>query len=44
VIHSELMLAVELDRNKGQIRLKALVSSAFREANNLDDLAVAHRP
>ncbi len=29
----------ELDRNKPETRLKALVSSAFSTASNLDDLA-----
>jgi hypothetical protein len=33
-------LRIELDRNAGQIRLKALVSSAF-SGKSLDDLAVA---
>jgi hypothetical protein len=31
-------LRVEIDRNDGQVRLKALVSSAFGEARSLSDL------
>jgi hypothetical protein len=34
-------LRVEIDRNSGQIRLKALVSSAFGKATNLSDLEEA---
>jgi hypothetical protein len=34
-------LHVEIDRNAGQVRLKALVSSAFGEARNLSDLGEA---
>ena len=37
-------LRVEIDRNSGQIRLKALVSSAFGEATNLSDLGEAGDP
>ena len=37
-------LHVEIDRNSGQIRLKALVSSAFGEARNLSDLGEAGDP
>jgi len=37
-------LRVEIDRNSGQIRLKALVSSAFGEARNLSDLGEAEDP
>jgi hypothetical protein len=37
-------LQVEIDRNSGQIRLKALVSSAFGEATNLSDLGEAGDP
>jgi hypothetical protein len=37
--------SVELDRNKPEIRMKALVSSAFGAASNLDSIAatVAHK-
>ncbi len=38
-IYDAFQLAVELDRNKPQIRLKALVSSAFNTAHNLEDIA-----
>lgn len=34
---------VEIDRNVGEIKLKALVSSAFSEVQDLDDLAVTHK-
>jgi hypothetical protein len=37
-------LRVEIDRNDGRIRLKALVSSAFGEARNLSDLGEAEDP
>ncbi|HEX3563697.1 MAG TPA: hypothetical protein VHU24_12740, partial [Solirubrobacterales bacterium] len=37
-------LQVEIDRNAGQIRLKALVSSAFGEAKDLSDLGDADDP
>jgi hypothetical protein len=37
-------LRVEIDRNDGQIRLKALVSSAFGEAKDLGDLGDAGDP
>jgi DNA invertase Pin-like site-specific DNA recombinase len=37
-------LRVEIDRNSGQIRLKALVSSAFGEAKDLSDLGDADDP
>lgn len=37
-------LRVEIDRNAGQVRLKALVSSAFGEARNLSDLGDAGDP
>jgi hypothetical protein len=37
-------LRVEIDGNSGQIRLKALVSSAFGEATNLSDLGEAGDP
>jgi transcriptional regulator with XRE-family HTH domain len=37
-VYDAFQLAVELDRNKGQIRLRALVSSAFTEATNLQAL------
>ena len=37
-------LHVEIDRNSGQIRLKALVSSAFGEATDLSDLGEAGDP
>jgi len=37
-------LRVEIDRNSGQIRLKALVSSAFGEAKDLSDLGGAGDP
>lgn len=37
-------LRVEIDRSDGQIRLKALVSSAFGEARNLSDLGDAGDP
>jgi hypothetical protein len=37
-VYDAFQLAVELDRNKGQIRLKALVSSAFAEATDLQAL------
>ncbi len=37
-------LHVEIDRNDGQVRLKALVSSAFGEAKNLSDLGGAGDP
>ena len=37
-------LRVEIDRNSGQVRLKALVSSAFGEARNLSDLGEAGDP
>ena len=37
-------LHVEIDRNAGQVRLKALVSSAFGEATNLSDLGEAGDP
>jgi len=37
-------LRVEIDRNAGQIRLKALVSSAFGEAADLSDLGEAGDP
>ena len=37
-VYDAFQLAVELDRNKGQIRLKALVSSAFTEATDLQAL------
>ena len=37
-------LHVEIDRNDGQVRLKALVSSAFGEAKNLSDLGEAGDP
>jgi site-specific DNA recombinase len=37
-------LRVEIDRNAGQIRLKALVSSAFGEATDLSDLGDAGDP
>ena len=37
-------LRVEIDRNDGRIRLKALVSSAFGEARNLSDLGEAGDP
>lgn len=33
----------EIDGNAGQIRLRALVSSALSEASDLDDLAVARK-
>jgi site-specific DNA recombinase len=38
-VYEAFHLAVELDRNTPQIRLKALVSSAFNTANDLDDFA-----
>ena len=37
-------LRVDIDRNAGQIRLKALVSSAFGEARDLSDLGDAGDP
>ena len=37
-------LRVDIDRNAGQIRLKALVSSAFGEAKDLNDLGDAGDP
>jgi hypothetical protein len=37
-VHDAFQLAVELDRTKGQIRLKALVSSALAEATDLQAL------
>jgi hypothetical protein len=37
-------LRVEIDRNSGQIRLKALVSSALGEVKNLSDLGEAGDP
>lgn len=37
-------LRVEIDRNASQVRLKALVSSAFGEARNLSDLGDAGDP
>ena len=42
-IYNAFHLSVELDRNAGQIRLKALLSSAFSEVNNLEDLSVARK-
>jgi site-specific DNA recombinase len=38
-VYEAFQLAVELDRNKPEIRLKALVSSAFSEAGDLDGIA-----
>jgi hypothetical protein len=37
-VYDAFQLAVELHRDKGQIRLKALVSSAFAEATDLQAL------
>lgn len=42
-VFSAFRLSVEIDRNSGLIRMKALVSSAFGRATDLDDLAVAHK-
>jgi hypothetical protein len=41
-VYDAFRLSVEIDRNQAQIRLKALVSSAFTEATNLEAL-VAHK-
>ena len=38
-IYERFQFAVELDRNKPEVRMKALVSTAFMEANDLEDLA-----
>jgi hypothetical protein len=38
-VYEAFHLSVELDRNTPQIRLKALLSSAFSAANDLDDFA-----
>lgn len=38
-VYDAFQLAVELDRNTPQVRLKALVSSAFTTASDLDSLA-----
>jgi hypothetical protein len=43
MVYNAFRLKVEIDRNVGQITLKALVSSAFTNIRNLDDLAVAHK-
>jgi site-specific DNA recombinase len=37
-IYDAFRLAVEIDRNAGHIRLKALISSAFTEARDLEDM------
>ena len=37
-VYEAFRLAAETDRNAGQIRLKALVSSAFTEASDLEGL------
>jgi hypothetical protein len=37
-VYDAFRLSVEIDRNAGQIRMKALVSSAFRNVRDLDDL------
>jgi hypothetical protein len=39
-VYEAFQFGIELDRNKPEVRLKALVSSAFSTASNLDDLAV----
>jgi hypothetical protein len=39
-IYELFQFSVELDRNKPEVRMKALVSTAFIEANDLEDLAV----
>ncbi len=39
-VYEAFQFGIELDRNTPQVRLKALVSSAFSTAKNLDDLAV----
>ena len=39
-VYDAFQFGIELDRNTPQVRLKALVSSAFSTAKNLDDLAV----
>jgi hypothetical protein len=41
-VYDAFRLSVEIDRNQAQIRLKALVSSAFTEATDLEAL-VAHK-
>jgi hypothetical protein len=38
-VYEAFQFAIELDRNKPEIRMKALVSSAFSTTKNLDDLA-----
>jgi hypothetical protein len=38
-IYERFQFSVELDRNKPEVRMKALVSTAFMEANDLEDLA-----
>lgn len=44
-IYEALQFAVELDRNTPEVRMKALVSSAFGTASDLDSIAatVAHK-
>ncbi len=37
-VYEAFRLSVEIDRNAGQIRMKALVSSAFRNVRDLNDL------
>jgi beta-glucosidase-like glycosyl hydrolase len=41
-VYDAFRLSVEIDRNQAQIRLKALISSAFTEATDLEAL-VAHK-
>ena len=38
-VYEAFQFGIELDRNKPEIRLKALVSSAFSTTSDLDDLA-----
>jgi hypothetical protein len=43
-IYERFQFSVELDRNKPEVRMKALVSTAFLEANDLEDLAAVMVP